>query len=377
MNFSGIYWMGPVFDMSGYGNVSRNYIKAVKSAGIPVFIHPTGEYHAQIDHGTRQWLQQASTSAIGDRVIFIRHGLPEIFDQHFDIPNVVKNVGVTLFETDRIPTSWVALCNQMDEIWVPSQFNYKTFSQSGVLPNKLKVVPYGIDVSVYNPERPYYKYKAEGLTQSFLFTYVFGFDFRKGYDLLIQAFCEEFAVNEPVGLILKVYIHSGHSTEYVMGEIASCIPPERFQKQVFVVLESHTHDQLISLYRSTDVYISMDRASGWGMPVMEAMALGVPTIAIRSGGAAEFMNDSNSFLIEPEDRLIPVSEKLQLSRPAYYQGHHWIDVKVSNVRNVMREAYGNPMKREKVARQAAYDMHTKYSPQRIGTIIKSLLLSTD
>ncbi|WP_227793390.1 glycosyltransferase family 4 protein [Paenibacillus guangzhouensis] len=367
--------MGPVFDMSGYGNVSRNYIKALESAGIPVFIHSTGGNHAQISHETRQWLQQVSTTELGDRVIFVRHGLPELFDQHIPVPNVVRNVGITLFETDRIPASWVALCNKMDEIWVPSQFNHKTFAQSGVLPYKLKVVPYAIDISVFDPERSYLKYHIPGIMPSFVFTYIFGFDFRKGYDLLIQAFCEEFAPYENVMLILKVYIHSNHSSEYVMAEIASNIPPERYQKQIIIVLESQSHDQLISLYRSTDVYISMDRASGWGMPVMEAMALGIPTIAIRWGGAVEFMNDSNSFLIEPEDRLIPVSEKLQLSRPEYYLGHQWVDVKINHVRAAMREAYVNKEKREKVARQAAYDMHTKYSPQRIGTMIKHLILS--
>lgn len=45
----------------------------------------------------------------------------------------LKKIGVTTFETDRIPEHWVEPCNQMDEICVPSQFNIETFSKSGLI----------------------------------------------------------------------------------------------------------------------------------------------------------------------------------------------------------------------------------------------------
>ena len=33
-----------------------------------------------------------------------------------------------MFETDRISPEWVAACNRMDEVWVPSRFNVETFA---------------------------------------------------------------------------------------------------------------------------------------------------------------------------------------------------------------------------------------------------------
>ncbi|MEV3140638.1 glycosyltransferase [Paenibacillus larvae] len=374
MKYSGVYWMGHVYDMGGYGNVSRNYLKALEAAGIPVYIYPIGEAHSEIGSGTKQWIEQLSTSQIGSNPVFVLHTLPSLF--HVvkpPIPHAAKKIGITLFETDRLPFGWGAFCNKMDEIWVPSSFNHQTFHHSGVVLSKLQIVPYAIDVTKFYPGRPFTKFPFPISDHTFKFTYVFGFDFRKGYDLLIESFCEAFSPQEELSLILKVYIYSEHTPEYVLNEIRSHIPEERFQRQIAVIIESFSQDQLLDFYLSSDVYVSMDRACGWGMPLMEAMTLGLPTISIRWGGPTEFMNDGNSFLIEPEGGLVPVEEKLQYSRPEVYLNHQWADVSVQNVAKVLREAYENKTKREAVAKQAAYDMHTKFAPHVIGTKIKNLL----
>lgn len=373
MKYTGVYWMGPVHDMGGYGNVSRNYLRALESIGIPVFIQSIGPNHAEVGDQTKRWLHKLSTSQLGDRVVFIRHGLPELFRLAHQIPNVVKNIGITLFETDRLPEGWAAAANLMDEVWIPSRFNFSTFTRSGVSPAKLKVVPYAIDVTTYYPGRPYFPVVFSPPVKSFLFLYVFGFDYRKGYDLLINAFCREFSPNEDVSLILKVYIHSGENPEFVMNEIRSYIPQKRFQSQIVVITDAFAEEHLIHLYQSCDVYISMDRACGWGMPIMEMMALGKPAIGLNWGGSTEFMNETNSFLIETEKKLVPVDEKLQKARPEHYLHHQWADVKVEKVRKVMREAYVNKRKRSRLAKRAALDIHLNYSPASIGRIIKDLL----
>lgn len=371
---SGVYWIGHVYDMGGYGNVSRNYLRAMETAGIPVFIHPVGEEHAEIGPETKQWLERLSNPNIGERAVYVFHSLPWEGFAKAPLPHAAKKIFITLFETDRLPQDWPSICNMVDEVWVPSSFNFNTFLQSGVIASKLKVLPYAIDVSQFYPGRPHEPFPFPAGIGSFKFTYVFNFDYRKGYDLLIRSFCEEFGADEDVALVLKLYIYKQeYSYEHVMAEICSHIPPDRFQKQIVVFVEPFTQEQLISLYASSDVYVSMDRACGWGMTVMEAMALGIPTVAIRWGGSTQFMNDRNSFLIETEGRLVPVDAKLQQARPNVYYGHMWADVSIRNVRKTLREAYANKAKREAVARQGAYDIHTQYSPYAIGLQMKRLL----
>ncbi|PYI52117.1 glycosyltransferase family 4 protein [Paenibacillus flagellatus] len=373
MTGTGVYWMGPVYDMGGYGNVSRNYLRALESAGIPVCIHPIGgEHHAEIGSETRRWLDSLSTDRLGPRIVCVKHGTPDFFEQPVAAPPAVKTVGVTLFETDRLPIGWAELCNRMDEIWVPTRFNYATFSQSGVIPSKLRIVPYPIDVTKYYPGKPYNRIVFQPPLRSFSFLYVFGFDFRKGIDLLLQSFCDEFSPYEDVSLVLKVYIHSGYSPAFVMSEICSHIPAHRLQSQIVVIVEPFDEERLSDLYLSCDAYVSTDRA-GWGMPAMEMMALGKPAIGLNWGGYTEFMNESNSFLIEPEPHLVPVDDKLQRDRPHYYGNHYWADIRPEKVRAAMREAYANKSKRERIGKKAAFDIHFEFSPEAIGQTIKRLI----
>lgn len=44
-------------------------------------------------------------------------------------------------------------CNQMHEVWVPTEFHRRTFAASGVRPYKLHVVPEPVDVDAFDPAR--------------------------------------------------------------------------------------------------------------------------------------------------------------------------------------------------------------------------------
>lgn len=373
MQYTGVYWMGHVYDKGGYGNASRNYLRALEAAGIPVFIHAIGSVDYEIGQETIHWINRLSTPHIGNKAIFICHSLPETFNEFHKIPNIVKKIGVTIFETDRIPAHWTPLCNQMDEIWIPSQFNFNTYSSCGVTPSKLKIVPYAIDTTKFHPGRTVQPIPFPPTVRSFKFLYVFAFDYRKGYDMLIQAFCEEFSPFEDASLIIKVYVYGYDQASHALEEVLSYVPEERYNQQIFIIVDSFDDEQMLQLYMSSDIYISMDRACGWGMPIMEMMALGKPVIAIHWGGSTEYVHAHNSFLIPPEPYLVPVNDKLQQKRPHYYKDHQWAEIDINTVKRVIREAYMNPLLRAQLGYQAAIDIHSKFSPQAIGERIKQLL----
>lgn len=46
---------------------------------------------------------------------------------------VAYRIGRTMFETDSLPQHLVQHCNAMDEVWVPSEFNRKTFISAGAV----------------------------------------------------------------------------------------------------------------------------------------------------------------------------------------------------------------------------------------------------
>jgi len=50
-----------------------------------------------------------------------------------------------------------------------------------------------------------------------------------------------------------------------------------------------------------NAFVLPSRGEGWGIPLMEAMAMELPTIGTNWSGNVEFMNDNNAFLIRVDE----------------------------------------------------------------------------
>lgn len=59
------------------------------------------------------------------------------------------HVGRTMFETDRIPKGWAKKMNRMDEVWVPSAFMKEVFERGGV--RHIRVVGESVDTAFFCP----------------------------------------------------------------------------------------------------------------------------------------------------------------------------------------------------------------------------------
>ena len=66
-------------------------------------------------------------------------------------PGAAYAVGRTMYETDSVPADWVARCEQMDEVWVPTEFHRETFAAAGVPMHKLVVVGEPVDTAFFDP----------------------------------------------------------------------------------------------------------------------------------------------------------------------------------------------------------------------------------
>lgn len=375
---SGIIWMGPVFQMGGYGNVSRNYLKCLSRLGLPIHVINISDIHHEIGQDEINFVNQISQpyQSLGNNPILIIHTLPENYQYLYNLysrefKKINKKIGVTIFETDRIPQHWVPACNLMDEIWVPSLFNIHTFWSSGVDISKLRLVPYAIDLAPLFKQHNTYQFHEE--TKSFKFLYSTVFDFRKGFDLLIDSYCQEFTEDDDVTLVLKVYVPQFQIDIDPLTYLHSLIPQKVNNPHILIILKNMSEEDLYSLYYSCDCFISPDRGNGWGMPAMEMMAMGKPAIAINWCGATQFMNESNSFLIEPEKELEDVHPLLAKNRPSLYAGHKWAAVKPENVRKVMRDAYENKEKRIKIASKAKNDIISTYSLNSIAQHLRLIM----
>lgn len=371
---SGIHWVGRVFERGAWGDVTRNHIVGLTQIGFPIRVSPVGSIDLDVRREVWHYIKPLLTTDLGpDPVVVIDTRLD--FIHHVKVANM-RTIGRTLFETDRIPASMVRDSDLYDEVWVPSKFNRETFSRSGVPEMKLRVIPYGVDTEVYKPCPGQYPIPDR---RKYMFLAIFGFSWKKGFDLLLEAYLKEFTAKDDVTLVMKVLTVSHRTAagqkpkDLILRSVADRVDLTEKERPHFVIMDDTLErERLLDLYASCDLYISTDRANGWGMSFMEAMAMGKPAATVNYSGSTEFMNRENSLLIETTGRLVPVDPRFVAEAPAF-SGHQWAEVRVEEVQRVMRYAYEHPVELRRIADRGMKDMREHYSLQAVARRVVSAL----
>ena len=93
------------------------------------------------------------------------------------------------------------------------------------------------------------------------------------------------------------------------------------------------HAQLPMLYRSADCFLAVSRGEGWDMPLMEAMACGLPTIATDWSAHTEFVHDGIGYRLRTAGTIPAVA------KCPYYDGFRWADPDHEHLRTLLRHVY--------------------------------------
>jgi len=330
---------GPVEDVTGYAAVTRETVLALFRLGVDVGLQavPWGMTRAELPGRTRGLLDGfLARQSCWDTLLNV--GIPPYFGRVSSRPSV----GLTMLEVDGLPDSWAACCNRMDEVWVPSSFNAETFQRSGVAADKIRVMPLGIDTGLFRPDGP--KLSFTGLDpESFLFLSVFEWVPRKGYDLLLAAYLQEFAGVDDVCLMLKSHSNSdyepdGASIKKTIQEangqyrIPGCRVPD-----VVLLPQVLPAVQMPELYRMADCFVLPTRGEGWNLTALEALACGLPVITTDWSAHLDWLNQDNAFLIEVES--LETVPSFGTASDDIYRGHRWARPSIEHLRYLMRWVY--------------------------------------
>lgn len=350
----------PGLDSSGYGEMQRRILLALENLGWSIAMRPFASLNETILDEINQErlanMEKRPLPPAGSPKLFF--GPPPVFYANKNF----YTIGFTMSELDRISKDWVDKCNSLNEIWVPSRFNYQTFASSGVLPDKLHIVPLGVDTWHFRPA----EVKKE--KERFVFLSCFELIPRKNCDLLIEAFYEEFSTGEPVELVIKAfenwgrYDPRGSRIADILQSIQKKCPGSA---SVTLKTELVPYSELPSLYREADCYISASRGEGWNLPAMEAMACGIPAIAFNWSGHTEFLSHANGFLVD-----IPGLEEIP---DGYNKGARWVKADKDSLRKTMRYVVEHPSEVIAKGNQARLDIVSKYSIEIVARKITSRL----
>ena len=164
----------------------------------------------------------------------------------------------------------------------------------------------------------------------FRFLSVFKWEKRKGWDILLRAYFQEFTAADDVVLIIKTQsFHSGDNFEAkVREEIQKAQELAPGEPARFKLLATDLKlRELPRLYRAADAFVLPSRGEGWGRPHVEAMAMGLPVIATNWSGSTEFLTADASLPLRI-DGLEPVEDGLE--------GHRWAVPSEAHLRELMR-----------------------------------------
>ena len=372
-----ILFIGQLTDISGYGTAARSYldslIKLEESGKINLgVINWSFESKSQIEPEQYNKVQKYSLT----KSLLPRSGQYEAKDlqelnkftsQEYEVVFFLlndwmafghtdknylcnKSNGVypcVVWESDMVPQIWKDTYKTVPikKLLCACDWNEDTFSTLGY---DTEVLPYGMDFEK-SYDQEYYEKLALIFKDKFVFTSVFQWGSRKGIEKLIRAFQLEF-VNDPNAfLVLKTYyskpMTGQDEVQFIKDNISKYtnslyhygrnIKPKC---KIVVINKLLTRQELNSLYKLTDVYITTTRGEGFGLPMVESLNYQTPVIAPSIGGHLDFLDIENNFLtdctLEP---VIGYDNGLWSS----YEGN-WVETSISSTKEKMRACYSLP-----------------------------------
>jgi glycosyltransferase involved in cell wall biosynthesis len=215
----------------------------------------------------------------------VRHEWPPDFSP----PAAGRLVLIQPWEFGTAPRDWVApLRDEVDELWVPSEHVRRMYVDAGVPGEQVQVIANGVDLVRYAPEGAALDL---GERPRLRLLFVGGAIARKGVDVLLSAYVRAFGGREDVELVIKDFGRDGVYRNADRAELDRLTEPGALPKVTLLDRELSGPD-MAALYRSCDVLVHPYRGEGFAMPVLEAMACGLPVVVTGGGPTDEFVPDA-------------------------------------------------------------------------------------
>jgi len=206
-----------------------------------------------------------------------------------------KLVIVQPWEMGSMPQNWIKNMSKFaDQVWVASNANRDAYIKDGLVPDKVKLIPWGVRKELFEKEYDTFEL---GTNASFKFLFNGGCVHRKGIDLLLEAYSKEFTRDDDVCLIIKDVSSNYVYDNVYKSTILELMSNEKYP-QIIYIAKDLTKEDLISLYKSCNCYVHPYRGEGFGLPIVEAMASGLPVIVTNSGSALDFCKEDFAYLLD-------------------------------------------------------------------------------
>lgn len=283
---------GTIFSSSSLSKVNQEIaLKLIKKTVHSLYLKPLDSQQQSSLDITNHF----STHVIQDEPSNIDFHIRHQWPPNFNAPKKGKWVIIQPWEYGYIPKDWVVpMRDDVDEIWVPSNYNKKCFVDSGIPENKVYVIPNGVNTDLYKPDG---EKMSLATNKKLKLGFVGGTIWRKGIDILLEAYINTFTNIDDVTLIIKDHGANSFYKGQTMSSYINELQQRPESPEIIYLNEDFSEDEMATLYRSIDCLVHPYRGEGFGMPITEAMACGKPVVVTNFGAALDFCDNENSFLI--------------------------------------------------------------------------------
>lgn len=277
--------------------------------------------------------------------VAIAHGFPNLFSS---IQGYKYRVGYTMFETDRLPdgnNEWTgkfdvaskAINEQLDLLLTPSSWCVSMFRDNGVtIP--IEVVPNGVHPTAF----PYY---GRPERETFTFLDMATLTIRKNPGAVITAFSALFRDKPEVRLVLKT--QSGTLGHVNFGKDMG---------NITVIDSLYTMDEMTHLLQQADCFVFPSRGEGFGMPPIEAMATGLPTIVSYNTGMMDYADERYCYPV----KLSHKTPAIRYPKKWGYVGN-WYEPDYEDLKRQMLHVYENQDEARNKGKLASEEMHRNWN----------------
>jgi glycosyltransferase involved in cell wall biosynthesis len=322
---------GIFLDGGGYAKVNRNLALKLDEAGLKVKVDAKRSQN-QLRESELVDIQRLARTKLSKQHISIDSVIPSFAEYATGKYRILY----TTVESYTVPKQFLECCQMYDEIWITSPWSMEILKKQVDKP--IYHIPAGVDHELYCEHGPRFDFRPN--IKDFVFISVFGWSYRKGYDVLLKAYFEEFDASDNVSLLIASKYQSGTTRSHrnrIRDDINKIMKEFPNKDMPHVVRHSQMipEEQMPQLYRSADCFVLPSRGEGSNLCGPEASLCGLPVIMTNVSGQQMYLRPDNAFLIEMDALTEMRTGQMHLH---YWDGQKFPALVSPEVRKHLREA---------------------------------------